>query len=215
MQEVPVSHQSEPGPSRRGSGVYKRPLRRVVVLDHFDSFTFNLVQLLKSLGAHCSVLTSAEVDVPRVRALHADGLLLSPGPGHPDDARRTLHLLDTLQRNLPVLGVCLGHQALALDCGARIERASRVLHGKAVSIRHDGAGLFRGLPNPLKMARYNSLSVQRASLPPRLALSAWDDAEEVMGIRHRELPREGIQFHPESILSEAGDALISNWLDML
>ncbi len=215
MQEVPVSHQTESGLSGRGSGVYKRPLRRVVVLDHFDSFTFNLVQLLRSLGAHCSVLTSAEVDLPRVRALHADGLLLSPGPGHPDDARRTLHLLDTLQRNLPVLGVCLGHQALALDCGARIERAGRVLHGKAISILHDGAGLFRGLPNPMTMARYNSLSVQRASLPPRLALSAWDETGEVMGIRHRELPREGVQFHPESILSEAGDALLLNWLDML
>lgn len=187
----------------------------MVVLDHFDSFTFNLVQLLKSLGAHCSVLTSAEVDLPRVRALNAHGLLLSPGPGHPDEARRTLRLLDTMQRNMPVLGVCLGHQALALDSGARIARAARVLHGKAVPIHHDGAGLFRSLPNPMTMARYNSLAVVRESLPSCLALSAWDDAGEVMGIRHRELPREGIQFHPESILSEAGDALISNWLDML
>jgi para-aminobenzoate synthetase component 2 len=186
----------------------------VLVLDNHDSFTFNLVQCLRALGAQCSVKTN-DVPLGEVLGSRLDGLLISPGPGAPSEAGVTLELVDRLAGSLPIFGVCLGHQAIAQAFGAKIERAEEPVHGKTSAIVHDGRGVFRDLPSPLEATRYHSLIVSRDGLPAALEVSAHTARGEIMGLRHRELRLEGVQFHPESILTEHGAQLVQNWLASL
>jgi len=188
---------------------------RVVVIDNYDSFTYNLVQCLMSLGAECLVRRNDEITVAEVQGYGPDGLLISPGPGTPDGAGASLALIQALAGSLPILGVCLGHQALAQAFGAHVVRAPRPVHGKTSAVQHDGRGVFRGLPSPFEATRYHSLLVERPSLPAVLEVSAVTAEGEIMGLRHRELRLEGVQFHPESILTQRGPQLVQNWLTSL
>jgi anthranilate synthase/aminodeoxychorismate synthase-like glutamine amidotransferase len=185
---------------------------RVLVIDNYDSFTYNLVQCLTALGAECLVRYNDATSVADVLAHRPSGVLISPGPGAPEAAGLTLELIRELAGTLPMLGVCLGHQAIALACGGRVERAASPVHGKTSDVRHDGRGVFRNLPNPLSATRYHSLLVARDELPSQLEVSAETAAGEIMGLRHRELRLEGVQFHPESILTDCGPQLVQNWL---
>ncbi len=187
---------------------------RVLVLDNYDSFTYNLVQYLSVLGASCEVVLSDRITVGEVRERAPDGVLISPGPGTPDDAGVSLALLRD-PRPLPILGVCLGHQAIGQAFGARVVRAGRIMHGKTSPIFHDGRSIFAALDDPFEATRYHSLIVDRASVPRALTVSAWTTEGEIMGLRHNELPIEGVQFHPESILTGAGMKLLGNWLASL
>ena len=183
----------------------------ILVLDHRDSFTFNIVQALQALGAEVVVARSTELSLPEVERMAPERIVLGPGPGSPDRATLALEILER-ETPQPVLGLCLGHQALGLAFGARIGRAATLVHGRAVQVEHDGRGLFRGLASPLALARYNSLTVLRDSVPSCLEVSAWSADGDVMGLRHRTRPVEGVQFHPESILSDEGAALFENFL---
>jgi len=189
----------------------ERPTR-VLVVDNYDSFTYNLVQCLLAAGAECVVRANDATSLDDVLAAEPDGLLISPGPGAPSDAGVTLELIAALAGKLPMLGVCLGHQAIAQAFGGRVERASQPVHGKTSLVRHDARGVFRDVPNPLEATRYHSLLVARDSLPATLEISAETSNGEIMGLRHRELPIEGLQFHPESILSKHGPQVVQNWL---
>jgi anthranilate synthase/aminodeoxychorismate synthase-like glutamine amidotransferase len=188
---------------------------RVVVVDNYDSFTYNLVQCLLALGAACVVRPNDAISAADVRAERADALLISPGPGTPEQAGATLELIRTLAGSLPILGVCLGHQALAQAFGARIERAPAAVHGKTSLVSHDGCGVFRGLPSPFQATRYHSLLVASESVPAGFEVSAHTTEGEIMGLRAPELRLEGVQFHPESILTEHGPQLVQNWLSSL
>jgi anthranilate synthase/aminodeoxychorismate synthase-like glutamine amidotransferase len=185
------------------------------VIDNYDSFTFNLVQYLGELGASVDVHKNDGIDVPAVRASNADGILISPGPCTPNEAGVSLALLQQLGGTVPIFGVCLGHQAIGQAYGGRVVRAGRLMHGKTSPILHDGRGVFEGLPSPFEATRYHSLLVERASLPPSLEVSAWTAEGEIMGLRHREHDVEGVQFHPESILTHAGKQLVGNWVARL
>ena len=187
----------------------------VVVVDNYDSFTYNLVQYAASLGARCEVRLNDRTSVAEIAALSPDGILLSPGPGTPDDAGVTLAVIRELAVKTPVLGVCLGHQSIGQAFGGRVIRAPRLMHGKTSPIQHDGRGIFRGLPSPFQATRYHSLLVEESSLPACLEVSARTLEGEIMGLRHRTSPVEGVQFHPESILTEHGLSLIENWLKSL
>ena len=185
----------------------------MVVIDNYDSFVYNLVQYLGELGAEPIVYRHDELDLGALRGLEADALLVSPGPGRPEDAGLSNDaILDCATRGVPVLGVCLGHQCIGHVFGGEIVRAPQVMHGKTSVISHDGAGVFAGLPNPLRATRYHSLVVDRGSVPAELVVSAESEDGTVMGLRHRSLPVEGVQFHPESILTESGHALLRNFL---
>jgi para-aminobenzoate synthetase component II len=188
---------------------------QVLVVDNYDSFTYNLVQCLRALGAVCRVSENDRIDVPDVLAAPPDGVLISPGPGTPDSAGVSLALIRALCGTCPILGVCLGHQAIALAFGARLERAPEPVHGKTSRIEHDGRGLFRGVPSGFEATRYHSLLVAQDAIPEELEVSARTAAGEVMGLRHRRLALEGLQFHPESILTEHGPQLVQNWLACL
>ena len=185
---------------------------RVLVVDNYDSFTFNLVQYLGELGARVEVFRNDAIDVAGIRRRRPRGVLLSPGPCTPDQAGITLEVIRALAGEVPLLGVCLGHQAIGQAFGGRVVRNARIVHGKASAVRHRGEGLFRGLPSPLTAGRYHSLVVERRTMPRALRVTAWTDEGEVMGIRHRSLDVEGVQFHPESILTERGQDLLGNWL---
>jgi anthranilate synthase/aminodeoxychorismate synthase-like glutamine amidotransferase len=185
---------------------------RVIVIDNYDSFTYNLVQYLEILGVECEVFANDAIDVEGVRARAADGVLISPGPCTPNEAGVSLELITALGGELPILGVCLGHQAIGQAYGGNVVRAARLMHGKTSAIEHDGRSIYTGLPRPFEATRYHSLLVERASLPDVLEVSAWTAEGEVMGLRHRELPVEGVQFHPESILTTEGMRLMKNWL---
>jgi len=185
---------------------------RVLVVDNYDSFTFNLVQYLGELGARVEVFRNDAIDVAGIRRRRPRGVLLSPGPCTPDQAGITLEVIRALAGEVPLLGVCLGHQAIGQAFGGRVVRNARIVHGKASAVRHRGEGLFRGLPSPLTAGRYHSLVVERRTMPRALQVTAWTDEGEIMGIRHRSLDVEGVQFHPESILTERGQDLLGNWL---
>jgi anthranilate synthase/aminodeoxychorismate synthase-like glutamine amidotransferase len=184
----------------------------ILVIDNYDSFTYNLVQALGDLGAALEVRRNDAVDVDGARALGARGIVLSPGPGRPEDAGCCCALVDGLGGEVPMLGVCLGHQAIAAALGGTVSRAPAVVHGKTASIEHDGAGLFAGLPQPLEVARYHSLVVARDSLPAALRVTATTDEGLVMAMQHRQWPLYGVQFHPESIATPDGPALLRNFL---
>ncbi len=185
----------------------------VIVIDNYDSFTYNLVQYLWELGAQVTVYRNDERTVAEVMAEKPDRLLISPGPCDPDQAGISLELIAAAATaRVPLLGVCLGHQSIGQAFGGKVERAARLMHGKTSSIRHDGAGVFAGLPSPFTATRYHSLVVNER-LPACLVATAWTvDRGELMGVRHRELPIEGVQFHPESFLTEHGHAMLSNFL---
>ena len=188
---------------------------RVLVVDNYDSFTFNLVQCLTALGAQCLVKQNDALAPDTTRPSDFDGVLISPGPGTPQQAGNTLELIRGWASDLPLLGVCLGHQALAEAFGALVERAPRPVHGKTSPIHHVGRGVFRDLPSPFAATRYHSLCVARQSLPPTLEVTASAPDGTIMGLSHRELPLQGVQFHPESILTEQGPQLVQNWLSSL
>jgi anthranilate synthase/aminodeoxychorismate synthase-like glutamine amidotransferase len=183
----------------------------ILVVDHYDSFTYNLVQLVESLGHRTEVVKSNERPASELVAREPDGVILSPGPGHPRDAGCFTELLETLPATTPVLGVCLGHQALGLQAGGTVDRVTPV-HGKASLIFHEGHGILEGLSVPFEAGRYHSLIVERADLPDELELIAWTEDGLVMGTRHRHLPRFGVQFHPESILTPEGPRIVENFL---
>ncbi len=189
------------------------PGPRVLVIDNYDSFVYNLVQYLGELGADPVVHRHDAVTLADLEALDPDALLVSPGPGRPEDAGLSNDAIRVFgERGVPVLGVCLGHQCIGQLYGGAVVRAPRVMHGKTSTISHDGAGVFAGLPNPITATRYHSLVVERDSVPDALVVTAESEDGLVMGLRHRELPVEGVQFHPESILTESGHALLRNFL---
>jgi anthranilate synthase/aminodeoxychorismate synthase-like glutamine amidotransferase len=186
---------------------------RVLVIDNYDSFTYNLVQYLGELGAETNVVKNDKIDVNAVATASVDGVLLSPGPCTPDDAGVTLEAVTAAR--VPVFGVCLGHQAIGQAFGGKVVRASRLMHGRTSPIVHDGKGLFEGLPSPFEATRYHSLLVERGSLPDCLEVTAWTAEGEIMGLKHKERPVVGVQFHPESILTAHGKDLVANWIRSL
>jgi anthranilate synthase component II len=185
---------------------------RLLLVDNYDSFTFNLVQYLGELGARIEVFRNDAIDVAGIRARKPDGLVFSPGPCTPDEAGVTLAAIRELAGALPILGVCLGHQAIGQAFGGKVIRNFRILHGKSSPVRHGGAGLYEGVPSPFEAGRYHSLVVERETLPADLEVTSWTDEGEIMGLRHRALEVEGVQFHPESILTSEGKKLLGNWL---
>jgi anthranilate synthase component II len=185
---------------------------RVLVVDNYDSFVYNLVQYLGELGADPLVHRHDELTVDEAVALEPDALLISPGPGTPDDAGISNELILRMAGHIPVLGVCLGHQCIGQVFGGRVVRAPHVMHGKTSMVTHDDAGIFAGLPNPMEATRYHSLVVDRASVPHVLEVTATSEDGLVMGLRHRQYAVEGVQFHPESILTHAGKPMLANFL---
>jgi anthranilate synthase/aminodeoxychorismate synthase-like glutamine amidotransferase len=187
---------------------------RLLVIDNYDSFVYNLVQYLGELGAEPVVHRNDALTVDEALAVAADAIVVSPGPGRPEDAGISCTLIEAAAaRHIPVLGVCLGHQAVGHVFGARIVPAAELMHGKTSWFHHTGDGLFAGLPEPLEATRYHSLVVERSTLPDALVVTAETSDGTIMGLRHRELPIEGVQFHPESILTAAGHDLLRNFLD--
>jgi anthranilate synthase/aminodeoxychorismate synthase-like glutamine amidotransferase len=191
---------------------YRKGSIRLFMLDNYDSFTYNLVQYLSELGADVEVERNDLVTPDAVAGSGYDGVVISPGPGVPSEAGISEDLIRTLSGSVPILGVCLGHQALGEVHGARVVRADRLMHGKTSDILHDGSALFRGLDHPFVATRYHSLILDRGSVTDPLEIIAWTDQDEVMGVKHRLHPSWGVQFHPESILTSAGKKLLGNFL---
>jgi anthranilate synthase component 2 len=185
----------------------------IALIDNYDSFTYNLAQYLGELGAEVRVFRNDEISVDQVAALAPSHVVISPGPGTPDDAGITLGLIARLAGSVPVLGVCLGHQAIGQAFGGKVVRARRVMHGKVSRIRHDGGGVFIGVPDEFVATRYHSLVVERESLPACLGVTAQSEDGEIMGLRHRSLALEGVQFHPEALLTEHGHRMLQNFLE--
>jgi len=186
----------------------------IIVIDNYDSFTYNLVQYLGELGAELKVFRNDEVTVGEIAKLRPERILISPGPGQPAAAGISEAVIREFAGQLPILGVCLGHQAIGEVFGGQIVRASRIMHGKTSEIQHDGRTIFKGLPNPFTATRYHSLVVEKASLPDTLEVSAWTKEGEIMGLRHKQFKVEGVQFHPESILTSSGKLLLQNFLSL-
>jgi anthranilate synthase component 2 len=186
----------------------------ILVVDNYDSFTYNLVHYLAELGAETHVIRNDDLTVEEAWALKPEAILLSPGPCAPDQAGICLPLITTAPDDMPILGVCLGHQAIGQAFGGDVIRAKTLMHGKTSPITHDGRGLFKGLPSPFTATRYHSLAVSRATLPNTLDVTAWTEDGEIMGVQHHERPIHGVQFHPESIATEHGHDLIANFLDL-
>ena len=190
----------------------------LLMLDNYDSFTYNLVQYLQSLGAEVKVVRNDAMTVGQIEALAPERIVISPGPGTPDQAGVTLEMIERLGQHTPILGVCLGHQSIGQVYGGNVIRAKSIMHGKTSRIRHQGKGVFAGLPDAYEATRYHSLVVDRNTLPEALEITAWTEYEdgsfeEIMGLRHKEFLVEGVQFHPESILTEHGHALLKNFLE--
>jgi len=188
---------------------------RLLMIDNYDSFTYNLVQYLAELGADVEVRRNDAVGLEDVQALAPDGIVVSPGPCTPREAGISVPLIQRFAGQIPILGVCLGHQAIGAAFGGDVVRAPRIMHGKTSPIRHDGTGVFAGLPDPFDATRYHSLVIDPGTLPPTLLRNAWTDEGEIMGVRHRSAFVEGVQFHPESILTLEGKRLLGNFLSRL
>ncbi|BFH71763.1 MAG: aminodeoxychorismate/anthranilate synthase component II [Paenibacillus dendritiformis] len=186
----------------------------ILVIDNYDSFTYNLVQYLGELGEEVQVYRNDEIDLAGIERLQPDHLLLSPGPCTPNEAGITLQVIEHFAGRIPILGVCLGHQAIGQAFGGEVIRAGRLMHGKTSPILHQGQSIFAGLPSPFTATRYHSLIVDRASLPACLAITAETAEGEIMGLQHREYPIVGVQFHPESIISEHGHQMLRHFLSM-
>ncbi|MBO9716892.1 MAG: aminodeoxychorismate/anthranilate synthase component II [Pseudoxanthomonas sp.] len=190
----------------------------ILMIDNYDSFTYNLVQYLQALGAEVRVERNDALSVEQIEKLAPERIVVSPGPCTPNEAGVSLQVIERLGATTPILGVCLGHQSIGQAYGGKVIRAGNIMHGKTSRIRHEGRGVFAGLPDGYEATRYHSLVVERASLPAALEITAWTENadgsfEEIMGLRHREHPVEGVQFHPESILTEHGHALLKNFLE--
>jgi anthranilate synthase/aminodeoxychorismate synthase-like glutamine amidotransferase len=184
----------------------------ILMIDNYDSFTYNLVQMFQGIGEDVQVWRNDRIDLSTIEGLKPCALVISPGPGAPGKAGISVELIRRLGSKIPVLGVCLGHQSIAAAFGGKVIRAQRIMHGKTSLIFHDGSSLYQGLPNPFEAARYHSLIVDKDSLPDCLKRSAWTEEGEVMGLRHREFKVEGVQFHPESILTDFGTHIIKNFI---
>jgi len=189
-------------------------MMRMLLIDNYDSFTYNLVQAFAALGAEVIVHRNDAITVDEARALSPTHLVISPGPGRPEDAGISLEMIAAFCESIPVLGVCLGHQCLVTHFGGDIVRAERLMHGKTSMAKHDGKTIFEGLSQPFEVGRYHSLCAEHDSLPLTLELTAQTERGEIMGVRHKELPLEGVQFHPESVLTPEGGRLMSNFLQM-
>ncbi|MEE2752188.1 MAG: aminodeoxychorismate/anthranilate synthase component II [Myxococcota bacterium] len=187
---------------------------KVVVIDNYDSFTWNLVQYLQVLGAHVEVYRNDAISVEGIGDQQPDRLLISPGPCDPDRAGISTAAIEHYAGKVPILGVCLGHQSIGQVFGGQVVKARKLMHGKTSDIHHESTGVFRGLPNPFTATRSHSLAVERSNLPESLEITAWTEDGEIMGLRHREMAIEGVQFHPESILTESGMDLLSNFLEI-
>ena len=183
----------------------------ILMIDNYDSFTYNLVQMIQVLGKDISVRRNNRVNIPELEMLSPAALVVSPGPGTPDHAGISMEAIRHFGRRIPILGVCLGHQSMAAAFGGTVIRADRIMHGKTSRIFHDGRSIFKGLPNPFPAIRYHSLLVNRNRLPEGFEISAWTERGEVMGLRHKQHPMEGVQFHPESILTDVGMDMIKNF----
>lgn len=184
----------------------------ILVLDNYDSFTYNLVQLLGRVTADILVKRNNEITVQEIQDLRPDGILISPGPGRPETSGVCIETIRECGDHIPILGVCLGHQAIGYAYGAEIEHAPFLMHGRTSEIKHHGTGLFQGVRNPFVAMRYHSLAISRRALPVQLFITAETEDGVIMGVRHVRLPVEGIQFHPESILTESGESILRNWL---
>ena len=185
----------------------------LLMIDNYDSFTYNLVQYFGELGAEVKVFRNDEITLEQLVLMKPAQLVISPGPCTPAEAGISVPAIRELAGRIPILGVCLGHQSIGAAFGGRIIHAKRLMHGKTSPVYHEGQGVFRGLPNPVTCTRYHSLAIERESLPDVLEVTAWTDDDEIMGVRHRSLAVEGVQFHPESILTEHGHALLKNFLE--
>ena len=184
----------------------------LLMIDNYDSFTYNLVQYFGELGEDVKVIRNDEIDVAGIAALKPDHIVVSPGPCTPNEAGVSVPLINEFAGKTPILGVCLGHQSIGQAFGGRIVRAQELMHGKTSMIHHTDAGVFKGLPNPFRATRYHSLVIERESLPDCLEITAWTDDGEIMGVHHKTLAVVGVQFHPESILTEHGHAMLANFL---
>ena len=186
----------------------------LLMIDNYDSFTYNLVQYLGELGEDIRVFRNNKITAEDVEKMSPDRIVISPGPGTPDDAGISVEVIRRFSGTVPILGVCLGHQSIGAAFGGEIIRAPRLMHGKTSMIRHDGKTIFSGLPNPFEATRYHSLIIRKETMPACLEITAWTDEGEIMGTRHRDFPLEGVQFHPESILTASGKDLLRNFLNM-
>jgi anthranilate synthase component II len=191
----------------------------IFILDNYDSFTYNLVQYVGEMGEEPLVRRNDRVSLDDIQSMKPGGIIISPGPGRPADAGVSVALVRTMADRVPILGVCLGHQAIGEALGGRIVAADRLMHGKTSEVAHVGSGVFSGLPSPFVAMRYHSLIVERASLPPDLSVTAWtadrDPEQEIMGLEHRTLPLYGVQFHPESVRTTEGKQLVRNFLEIV
>jgi anthranilate synthase component 2 len=185
----------------------------LLMIDNYDSFTYNIVQYFGELGEEVRTVRNDEITIDEIAAMKPDRICISPGPKAPRDAGVSVEVIREFQGKLPILGVCLGHQAIGEAYGGKIIRAKQVMHGKTSMIAHTGVGVFKDLPSPFTVIRYHSLAIERASLPSCLEVTAWTDDGEIMGVRHKEFDIQGVQFHPESILSEHGHTLFKNFLE--
>ena len=184
----------------------------LLMIDNYDSFTYNLVQYFGELGEEIEVFRNDKISIPEIEKLDPEVLVISPGPGTPQDAGISLDVIRHFTGKIPLLGVCLGHQCIGESCGGRIISAPRLMHGKTSEIHHTGNELFKDLPNPFEATRYHSLIIENESLPDCLEINAWTDEQEIMGVRHKTQPLFGVQFHPESILTKEGKVLLNNFL---
>jgi anthranilate synthase/aminodeoxychorismate synthase-like glutamine amidotransferase len=184
----------------------------IIMIDNYDSFTYNLVQYLAELGGKVTVFRNDKITVERIQKLRPSHIVISPGPGRPEDAGISVELIRAFAGKIPILGVCLGHQALGMAFGAEIVLSKRLMHGKTSRVYHNGKEIFKGLPNPFEATRYHSLLVERKDLPACLAITAWTKEKEIMGLKHKEFPAWGVQFHPESILTTHGKDILANFL---
>ena len=186
----------------------------LLIIDNYDSFTYNLVQYFGELGADLQIHRNDALTLDEIKDLRPSHLCISPGPGTPDDAGVSCDIIQELSGQIPILGVCLGHQSIGQVFGGRVIRAPRLMHGKTSLVYNNGEGLFSGLDNPVEATRYHSLIVEKESLPSCLEITAWTDQDEIMGLKHKDHPTHGVQFHPESILTKQGKDLVSNFLKM-